>query len=244
MTRRLTIVGVALAALAIGLFVLRRPAPAIPTAPVRTEAPRKPARPPPPGTHRERQPEPKMPPFDREGALAAFKAAQGKSPGEAAFRHSVKKFLEFNVNFARAQAQKERLTVAEVEELTFFGHMVMATQRPSIIEEMTGKRLSEDQRTELGGLRVSHNSRFKDHLRKLVAEGASESDRWQAIYQAESDYKEALFKLTGLDAQALDGILAGDLAKSGAPATATYPDQVEPRPYVNQDRPRPAGPGR
>ncbi len=185
---------------------------------------------------------PIMPGVDKAAMREAYAAAAGKSPGQAAFRAMIKKFMEVNAEMARAKAAKEGVTLKEIEELTYFGYMVMTTQSPSAIEALTGKTMSEADKAELGEMMHEHNRRFSLGLKDLVAKGASESERWNHIYQAQQDYKDSLFKLTGLNETTFDDLLAGDLAKTGSPAgTTSYPENGKTKPYTGEPGPRPSG---
>jgi hypothetical protein len=171
---------------------------------------------------------------------AAYQRAKddGRPPGEAAFRAMIHAFIQYNAKFAEAQAAKEHLTVAEVEELTYFGYLVMATQRLSDVEELTGRTYTDDERARIASLMGAHNEAFKDAMHAAVERSAPEAERWQLIRTTEAAYLDDLRAATGLDAEQLDGLLAGDLAKPGAPLTTPIPTDIEPRPYV-ADQPRP-----
>lgn len=218
-----------------------RPAPPPPDLSLVT-APERPSAPPQPGQPRVRTrvPTPQMPAQDpvELAAVADAARAAGKPPGEAAFRRMIDKFIEYNIEFARAQAAKEGITVPEVAELTYLGYMVKATQSADELAQVTGRTYDEAAREQLGQLMRSHNDAFKEDLRALVARGAPEAERWALIHATEEAYKRDLFALTGLDADQFDGILAGDITRPGAPIATEYPEQVEPRPYV-ESAPRP-----
>ncbi|MEZ4398652.1 MAG: hypothetical protein R3B06_01440 [Kofleriaceae bacterium] len=203
-------------------------------------APVKPARPPPPGAPRVRVPTPQMPPTAVAAGQAAADAARaaGRPPGEAAFRAMIHAFIEYNLEFAKAQAAKEGITVDEVEELTYLGYLVMATQRLDDVADLTGRTYTEVEREEIAGLMRTHNDAFKDALRAAVARGAPEAERRQLIADTEAAYRADLFARTGLDEDQLDSLLGGDLAKPGAPIAGGIPAHIEPRPYV-EDQPRP-----
>lgn len=164
--------------------------------------------------------------------------AEGRPPGEAAFRGTISKLMEVNRETAAAKAAKEGVTLAEMEELTFVGHMVLATQRAEDLEELTGRPLGEAERAKLGELMSNHSNDFKAKLRDAVARNATEAERWELIRGAEEAYKQSLFKLTGMNAALLDDLLAGDIAKPGAPIATQLPDTVEQKQHV-PDQPRP-----
>ena len=175
-----------------------------------------------------------MPPGAEVAATEAYARARadGRPPGEAAFRAMIHAFIEYNLEFAKAQAAKEGITVAEVEELTYLGYLVMATQRLSDVEDVTGRVYTDAERAHVASLMGEHNVAFKDTLRAAVARGAAEAERWQLIRAAEAAYLEDLYAATGLDADGLDSLLAGDLGKTGAPAATEIPAAITPQPYV------------
>ncbi|MBK9029774.1 MAG: hypothetical protein IPL61_00270 [Myxococcales bacterium] len=248
---RRAIGGAALVALVVIAVLLLRsrsdarsaPSPAPAADPALVTAPNKPAHPPAPGTPRTRVPSPEMPRDVDAVARVAYERAKaaGTPPGEAAFRAMIHAFIEYNAEFAKAQAAKEGITVAEVEELTYLGYLVMATQRLGEVEEIVGRTFTETERGQIAELMQKHNGGFKDAMHEAVARGASEDERRQLIAATEAAYKQDLYAATGLDDDTLDGLLAGDLAKPGAPLTTEIPADIEPRPYV-ADQPRPGGP--
>lgn len=243
-TRLATALGALLvAAIVAAVMVGRdRPAPARAAAPELVTAPRKPALPPPPGMARTRVPSPEMPRNAGEVGRAAYERAkaEGRPPGEAAFRATIRAFIEYNRAFAEAQAAKEHLTVEEVEELTYLGFMVQATQRLSEVAAITGRDYGDAEREQIAGLMRVANDDFKTAMRDAVARGADADARWQLIRDTEDRYRSQFFAMTGLDADGFDGLLAGDLARTGAPIATEIPTDIEPRAYV-PDQPRPTG---
>lgn len=190
------------------------------------------------GEDRAQAPMPEMPAPDLDDLRAVYDQAlaEGKRPGDAAFRRMIAKFMEYNAEFARAKAVKEGLTLAEIEELTYFGFLVMATQQPTEIEDLIGRTLAEDEREQLGQLAEARNQEFSEAMHALVERGAPASERWALIAATESGYRADLFALTGLDDETLDDLLAGDISRTGAPANAEYPDVVVPQPYVPDEQ--------
>lgn len=217
-----------------------RPAPP-PSDPVSvSDAPVKPRLPPKPGAPHVRLPTPEMPPDVATIAAAAYAGATTR-PGEAAFRATVRAFIAYNARFAEVQAAKEGITIGEVEELTYLGFLVQATQRLDDVAELTGRTYSDAERAQIGALMGAHNDAFKASMRAAVARGAGETERWQLIRDTEAGYLDDFRAATGLDDDQLDGLLAGDLAKPGAPIATEIPAQIEPRAYV-VDPARPAAP--
>lgn len=238
----------AVGALAIGAGVLAAwlvtrerttPAEAAP-APVASAPARRPSAPPTDRAAHVRPPELARPAVAEAELRAAYDRAkaEGRPPGESAFRKTIAKLIEVNRDAAAAKAAREGVTVAEIEELTFLGHMVLATQRAEELEELTGRPLGPDQRAKLGELMASHSNGFEAKLREAVARKATEVERWALIRGAEDAYKEALFALTGMTGALLDDLLAGDLAKPGAPIATPLPETAEQKPQI-PDQPRP-----
>jgi len=139
-------------------------------------------------------------------------------PGHAAFRRVSDLYVDENLALAERQAAAEGLTLSEVRELTYFGLLTMATQRFEDVEEVTGRPLTDADRTALGELMHSSNAEFRTAMRALVKQGGSEAARWELIRATQASYLAQLFARTGLDADRLDELLAGDLALPGAPA--------------------------
>jgi hypothetical protein len=236
----------ALAAAAIVIVVVRLVAGARPPAPRRSEAaaPRRPEQPPGPDDRKPARPaEPRMPvvtPAWR--AELAAQVASNPRPGEAAFRLFSDRYVDDNLVFAERQAADEGMTVAEVRELTYFGLLVMATQRTAEVEEIIGRPLDDDQRRELADLMQSANGQFRDDMRAAVRRKASEADRWQLIRDTGARYRAALNRITGLDEARLDDLLAGNLALPGAPAHGVPEPSADQASHVRDQPATPARP--
>lgn len=210
----------------------RRPAPPPPTPaaapappPVDPTAPVKPRLPPGPnGKKPVHAPEPQPPqPSDAWKAELQKRVAGSAHPGETAFRAYSDLYVDQNLSFAEKQAAQEGLTVREVRDLTHFGLLVLATQRVPEVEEVLGRELSDDERDALAALMQSSNTRFKEAMRALVARGASEAERDKLIRDTDAEYRKGLFAATGMTADQLDDLLAGNLLLPGAPGAAEAP---------------------
>lgn len=192
-----------------------------------------------------RPPEPRMPQLSPAEKAQLAEQVRGKDrPGEAAFRAVSDRYVDENLDLAKRQAQAEGLTLDQVRELTYFGLLVLATQRVPELEAMLGKPLTEAQREALGKLMQTANAGFREAMRGLVARGGSEEERWTLIRSTEASYQAELFRISGLDAERLDDMLAGDLTLPGAPARGeepTGPPAGGPRDDLGT-QPRPRGP--
>jgi hypothetical protein len=178
----------------------------------------RPSTPPGPDAPHVRAPEPTMPaltPAWRRAVTAQVEDAA--RPGAQAFRAMSDLYVDANDDFARAQAAAERITVAEVRELTHLGLLVLATQRVAEVEDVLGHELDDEDRTALGELMRTSNQAFKTELRALVASGAGEDARWQLIRATEADYLAGFVAITGLDDDGLDALLGGNILLPGAP---------------------------
>ncbi|MEM9491049.1 MAG: hypothetical protein AAGC55_18010 [Myxococcota bacterium] len=233
---------VAIAVVGVVLFATYRLWPDEPEATTRAPAPKaaakspllnpqRPATPPAPGQRLPRPPEPQPPPLEPDFLANVYRdaiKAGDDRPGEAAFRANVDAFIEYNAKFAEAQARDEGITVDEVRELTFFGFMAMQTQRWPDVEDLIGRELSEDERMTGEELMHETNREFKQAMRALVADGASEDKRWQLIRTTQAEYRRAYFAITGMNDELLDALLAGDLSRDYAPAATDIPDEIAP----------------
>lgn len=183
--------------------------------------PGRPSRPPGPG-EKDRPappPEPALPRLGpEERALLLEKVRRDPHPGLAAFRLLSDRYVDDNAAMAAEQAKKEGLTLAEVRELTHFGLLAMATQRVEDLEDIIGHPLDAETRAALSKLLATSDQQFEAQMRELVAKGGGESERWALIRGMESRYLEELERLTGLDEEKLDDLLAGNLGLPGAPA--------------------------
>jgi hypothetical protein len=245
--------GLAVAAGAIALFIAITKATepeAPPRSPAAAQQPQQPGGRPaqPPGPKRPGSPglpHPVMPVLSPEAKAQIAEQVRGQErPGTAAFRAISDRYVDENLELATRQAASEGLTMPEFRELTYFGLMVMATQRIEDVEAITGHALTADERTRLGQLMQGANTEFKDTMRALVARGGGEAERWALIRSTQAHYQTELFKLTGLDAGALDDLLAGNAALPGAPIRGEAPAGA-PAPGARDPldtRPRPTRP--
>jgi hypothetical protein len=222
--------GLAAAAVAVALFIVISKAtePEAPRSRAAAQQPEPGGRPTqPPGPKRPGSPglpHPVMPVLSPEVKAQIAEQVRGKErPGTAAFRAISDRYVDENLDLATRQASSEGLTMPELRELTYFGLMVMATQRIEDVEAITGRTLAADERTRLDQLMQGANAEFKDTMRALVARGGGEAERWALIRSTQTRYQAELFKLTGLDDGTLDDLLAGNAALPGAPIRGEAP---------------------
>lgn len=178
-------------------------------------------------------PEPTEPPGLDKVRADAYARARGdgqERPGDTAFRATIDAFLDYNAEFAEAQAQAEGLTVPEVRELTYFGFLVMETQRWPEVEAILGRQLTDDERQRGEALMHRFNTEFKTAMRDLVAKRAPETDRWQLIRDTQASYTREYAALTGMTGEQLDDLLAGDITRTGAPIATPPPDDIPSNP--------------
>ena len=199
-----------------------------------------------PGGEHPRLAEPTMPtlsPGWRREVTERVRAAD--HPGAEAFRAMADLYVDHNADFARAQAEAEGLTLAEVRELTHLGLLVLATQRVPEVEDVLGHDLDDAARAAMGELMRASNDDFKRDLRELVAAGRPEAERWQLIRSTEARYLERFAAITGLDADQLDALLGGNILVPGAPIAGPptpTPDDDHPRDTSPTPPPRPSRP--
>lgn len=171
---------------------------------------------------------PEPPPNLLEVRAKAYKEALAlnkKTPALTAFRKSVSHFIEYNRQFADAQAQAEGISVEEVEELTFFGFLTQATQRWEDVEEVLGKKLSEASRNKASKELDQLNREFTKAMRKMVNEGATEPERWEYIREVQSRYLNEYYAITDMNESLLQDLLAGDITRT-YPVTEEIPPEL------------------
>lgn len=158
-------------------------------------------------------PDPEVPPHLEAIRQQAFKEAlqQGaKRPASVAFRNAVSVFVDHNDEFAAAQAEREGLTVGEVEELTHLGMLAQHSQRWENVEDVLGEALNEDTRAQAETMLSELNGEFTAKMREMVKEGATLEERQALIRQTLEDYKRRYFEATGMNQELLEALLAGD----------------------------------
>lgn len=206
--------------------------------------PARPTRPPEPGIDEPTSaPHPSAAPDAQDVHAEAFAAAVARnmdSPGEFAFRRTVNAFMQHNRALAEQQAEREGLTLEEIEELTYFGLMAQESQRWDDVEELVGRTLEDHERAVGEALLDEFNAEFKREMRALVASEASAGERWDLITDTEARYREAYYDLTGMNEELLDSLLAGDASRAYAPATTHPPEDAPPAEAPPAPEPRPA----
>lgn len=189
--------------------------------------PRRPTTPPVPGRDEPFSlPDPEPPEgMDAIRAEAYADALSGglPGPGEQAFRAAVSAFVRHNRQFAERQASEEGLTVEEVEELTVFGFEAQHGMRWGEVEEVLGEPVSQAAREAASTLLDATNRAFKRRMRGLVDGGAPESERWALIAATQREYWAGYDRITGMDRDLFDALLAGD-------ARRAYPTHQQPTP--------------
>ncbi|HKA89627.1 MAG TPA: hypothetical protein VKE22_18310 [Haliangiales bacterium] len=235
-------VGFVVAAVAVVVLAWAPGGPPPPPAPTPAAAPAEPATarprlpPGPDDPHPAPPPEPRMPVPSTEWRNAVAEKVRGtERPGENAFRAFSDLYVDQNLDFARRQAEREGLTLAEVRDLTHFGLLVLATQRVAEVEQLIGRDLAGEERESLASLMRDANDEFKQKMRALVARGASHAERAELIAATEERYRKDFFAITGMNEGLLDDLLAGNILLPGAPA-ATEPPVGRP-PAAPKDDP-------
>lgn len=193
----------------------------------RDEPPGRPTHPPGPGDSKHQIREPQNPVLTPAWkAELTERLRDDEHPGESAFTAYADRFVDENLEFAQQQADAEKITLPEVRALTRLGLLVMATQRIPDVEEVLGRELSPETKDALEQMVQEENGAFKDGMRALVAKAAPESERWQLIGAADARFRERFFQLSGMTAQQLDEMLAGNLLLPGAPGRQPDPSAL------------------
>ena len=206
--------------------------------------PVRPSKPPVPGRDEPFSlPEPQPPPDMNDVRAKAYAEAAERGdphPAEAAFRKAISAFVEYNRQFADAQAQKEGLTLDEVKELTYFGFLAQQTQRWPEVEQILGQPVDAATRSAAEQLLHELNAEFKASMRSLVSSGATADQRWQLIRDVQARYREAYYATTGMNETLLQDLLAGDLGRKYPMSQTPPPEKLaEQAPAPAEPKPRP-----
>jgi hypothetical protein len=194
------------------------PSTAAPTSSARAEAPASTAST--KATERPRAPahDPILPALTPEWkAELAAKVKGDPHPGEAAFLLYCDKFVEDNLELAEEQAKAQGVTIPEMRALTRLGLLAMTVGRHIEIEEVLGHELSADTKKALDKMTFDLNLNFKKNLKELVESKAPEDERWELISKADADFREQLFKISGLTPALLDDMLSDNLLLPTSP---------------------------
>jgi len=181
-----------------------------------------------------------------EAELAYARAFKSQmTPGVAAFRVTTDAYVDYNMEDAKAKAAAEGITVDEVRELTYFGHLALRSQQWQDVQEILGVELSAEQKQNARAVLDGANTDFKAQMRELVKNGASEAERWELIRATQENYLKEYFAVTGLDANMLDRLLGGDFGgRKQAPALVSAEQADNLLVDVNrQPNPNPQGIG-
>jgi hypothetical protein len=102
---------------------------------------------------------------------------------------------------------RQRLTMDETRELTFFAVLAVESQDWARVEGLTGKALSNDQRREVWESMMARSQEMHRHMGEQIASGADEGARWETIGQVESGYLSDYYRITGMTPAMLDQLL-------------------------------------
>jgi hypothetical protein len=211
---RKAVTRLAIAALVAGLaiaLVVHGEDGASPATTAEARAPERADLPPPP-----RVTETRMPPRlleVKQDAYGEAVARRSDTPGHDAFRRMSRQFVRYNLEAAEEQAAAEGLTVAEVEELTYFGQVVQHTQRWGEVEAILGRAPTEEEMERASRLMHELDAQFTERMRAAVAAGAAEAERRPLIADLQQRYEREYLAITGMTPDQLDDLLVADLLR-------------------------------
>lgn len=189
-------------------------------------------------------PSPKTPPNMETLGQAVYTDGVAKNvvyPARVALRKQAKLYINYNRQFADAQAQAEGISLEEVEELTYFGFLAQRSQRWSDVEDILGRKLSTEVRTAAERMLNDLNDEFTQAVRKMVSEGSLKPERWKYIRELQQRYLEDYFTITEMNEAYLEMLLAYNINRAStlsealtpeeeAQTNPEYPEPIPPRP--------------
>lgn len=129
------------------------------------------------------------------------------APGAVAFRKYTDDFVDAQADAVQAHMARERLTLDETRELTYFAVLAVESQDWARVESLTGKPLSPESRREVWESMMARSQEVRRHLQKEIAAGSDEGTRWETIARVESDYLGDYYRITGMTPALLDQLL-------------------------------------
>jgi hypothetical protein len=181
------------------------------------------------------------------GVTLRAPSAPSGSPGALALRAQADDFIEQQGDAVREHMARERLTLDETRELTYFGILAVQSQDWQRVEQLTGAPLSDDARRQTWEAMMARSQEMRRELQEQIARGDGEDARWDTIARIEDGYLEDYFRITGMTPAMLDALLAAAVREQRAATTIAglAPDAEPPRPpgatWVRRD---PANPDR
>ena len=133
--------------------------------------------------------------------------AEATNAGAAAFRAYTDDFCDAVRAEIEAQMAREKLTEAEVRELTYFGMLAKTSLDWQAVETITGHAIHPNARKYAQDAMFEASSEMKSELRAQVAAGADEAARRATIERIERGYLDKYNHLTGMDDALLDLLL-------------------------------------
>ena len=133
--------------------------------------------------------------------------ADAVNAGAIAFRAYTDDFCDAVKAEVEAQMAREKLTEAEVRELTYFGMLAKTSLDWNAVEAITGHPIHPNARRYAQDAMFEASSEMKRELRAQVEAGADETARRATIERIERAYLDKYNHLTGMDADLLDMLL-------------------------------------
>jgi hypothetical protein len=154
------------------------------------------------------------------------------APGAVAFRGYTDDYLDAQPDVVKEHMARERITLDETHELTYFAIMAVESQDWGRVESLTGHPLSKDQRREVWESMMARSQEMRRQMGEAIAGGADESSRWDTIASVESGYLSDYYRVTGMTPQMLDALLLASVRDQHVNQTiaSLSPDNNDPPP--------------
>jgi hypothetical protein len=159
---------------------------------------------------RPRAPEPEAPKSHEIGIRVYAEAVKAgeKNPGEKAFRADSKAFFEHNAQLAEERAEKEGITLDELDELTYLGLLAMHLRRWDDAAQVAEHEISPEDRQRADELIFSSSNEMKAAIREHVKKGDSPEVRWATIRKLQTSFIEKYQAITKMSPQNFDLFLS------------------------------------
>jgi hypothetical protein len=158
------------------------------------------------------------------------------APGAVAFRGYTDDYVDAQPAIARDHMAREKITMEETRELTYFAVLAVESQDWARVESLTGRPLGNDQRREVWESMMARSQEMRRHMGEAIANGADEGARWETIGRVEGGYLEDYYRITGMTPALLDQLLLASVRDQRVNQTL-----ASLSPSNNEPPPMPAG---
>ncbi len=125
-------------------------------------------------------------------------------PGESAVRAFAEDFMAAQADEVKAHLAREKISLAETKELTYFALVARTSLDWDAVEAVTGHPIHPNARKYATSAMFDASEQMKSDLHAEVAANDPIDKRWDTIHDIEKRYLDHYYDLTGMTPEMLD----------------------------------------